>query len=324
LVRVALALIAPALVPVSSAAASGQITGTVTAGPASSATPVPGTQVYAFTPGTNSFQATIATTDATGLYSLSVPAGAYDVEFVPPALGTTLAAQWWNGVDVDPLTAAPSVSAPAAGVTGVTVTDGAVTPNVSAALPLLGVVKGTVTDTAGRPLRGIAVDVESTAGLLAHRTSTAADGSYTVLGLLPGGYRVQFSSAMGHYAAQSSGALTVPDGGVITGVNARLSPQTVGLLIGRRVVARSGVVSYRLVCGETPACSGSVVLRVRLHGRDVSAASADVTAPANTTVRRTLRLSAPVRAALRRGPLSATLLLGTDAASASRRFTLRG
>jgi hypothetical protein len=285
--------------------------------------PIPGTQVYAFTPASNAFQATIATTDSTGLYSLSIPAGSYDVEFVPPALGTTLGAQWWNGVDVDPLTNAPSVSAAPAGVTAVTVTDGATTPNVSASLPLLGVIQGTVTDTSGHPVHGVAVDVESTTSLLPHHTSTAADGTYTVYGLLPGGYRVQFSPALGRYSSQSSGVVNVADGAVVPAVNAQLSPQTVGLLIGSRVVARSGIVSYRLVCGETPNCSAAVVLQVRLHGRDVTAARAAVSAPAGTTVRRTLRLSPAVRAALRQGPLPATLLVGTNAASASRRFTLR-
>lgn len=92
-----------------------------------------------------------------------------------------------------------------AGATLVTVRAGATTPGISATLQADGGITGTVTArSTGRPLTGICVRAVPQAGGRGASFTVAGDGRYSLTGLVPGRYRVRFSSGCGAsgYTAQ--------------------------------------------------------------------------------------------------------------------------
>jgi hypothetical protein len=72
----------------------------------------------------------------------------------------------------------------------VTVTNGKVTSGVTAFVKIGGAISGTVKDTAGTKLAGICVDAEGELSFAS--TRTAANGTYRLVGLRRGSYRVNF------------------------------------------------------------------------------------------------------------------------------------
>jgi hypothetical protein len=115
--------------------------------------------------------------------------------------------------------------------TPVTVTDGVTTSGIDAALVRGGAASGTVTETGGSmPVAGVLVEVSSTS--TGHHKSgfTAADGSYTVTGLVAGtDYHVCFNASASYvdqcYDDQPTGSptsVTLTGGVVTSGLNAAL------------------------------------------------------------------------------------------------------
>ena len=151
----------------------------------------------------------MATTNASGVYSMNVAAGSYKLAFIDPnALHAT---EWHNNLPATSLDQATSVPTPAV---------------VNAQLDRTrGSIVGTITaDPSGTPLSGVwalAIGPSGPAG----GAITAADGTYSIAGLPTGSYRIAFVDPSGgrlteyyNNSATIEGAtpFTVPAGGSIT------------------------------------------------------------------------------------------------------------
>jgi hypothetical protein len=138
-----------------------------------------------------------------------------------------LAEQWYDG----------AISRAAA--TTVAVTAGHVHENVNAALGTDGTITGSVTGTANAPLTGICVSAIPTARYLSPVYATSSGGTYTLSGLAPGRYRLEFQSGCGAtgWAAQwwkdagsrkTATVLSVVPGSVLNGINAAMTASAGG------------------------------------------------------------------------------------------------
>ena len=136
------------------------------------------------------------------------------------------------------------------------------TPSVTAAP-----VSGAVTSTGGSSLAGICVEAFLNGTDLAASAATAADGTYTILGLAPGAYGVEFLPGCGggDYATQwfngtGSGTPTAPGTMVsissspVTGIDATMSP---GTSISGAVSAATGGVGLEGICVDAIAVGGT-------------------------------------------------------------------
>ncbi len=123
----------------------------------------------------------------------------------------------------------------------VTVTAGDTTSNIDAALQVAGKISGTITDSNGIPLTTVwaCVYVNGAGGYFANHPA-GADGTYTIGGLAPGSYNVEFIDFDAKYASQwyddqadQSGAVvvTVSSGSTVHGVSAVMQPLP-GAVIG--------------------------------------------------------------------------------------------
>jgi hypothetical protein len=198
--------------------AGGSIAGQVT-DPGAAA--VPGACVEAFQiPGG---LAASALTDANGNYTITgLAPGKYTVEFGDPLCSdgaAGLGIQWYNG-------AASSGSA-----TVITVTAGQTASGVSAVLPADGTITGTVTGKSAAKLSGVCVSAVPVATAEPAIFTVSSGGSYTLDGLLPGRYRVEFQAGCGQAGvttqwwqdASSSAAaqiVTVSPGATLSGIDA--------------------------------------------------------------------------------------------------------
>ncbi|HEY5266560.1 MAG TPA: glycosyl hydrolase, partial [Acidimicrobiales bacterium] len=138
-------------------------------------------------------------TAADGTYTISgLAPGSYDVLFAPGCGGGDYATQWYNGTapgtQVAPGTAVPiTVASPATGI--------------NAAMSAGTSISGTVsTAAAGTDLAGICVNAFPVGGTnnVGTAATSASDGTYTIEGLLPGSYYVEFlaGSCGGSYLTQ--------------------------------------------------------------------------------------------------------------------------
>jgi hypothetical protein len=129
------------------------------------------------------------TTGRNGRYQVSgLAPGPYDVRLGNPSCSdgpTGLASQWYND-------AASRHSA-----STVTVSGGQVQAGVNAVLGADGTVSGSVTGTASAPLTGICVRAVPVSASGSTLSTTASQGSYTLAGVPPGRYRIEFQSGCG-------------------------------------------------------------------------------------------------------------------------------
>lgn len=160
----------------------GVIGGTVTN---SSAQGIQGVTIYV--ENTATFNSYTATTGSGGTYLLDgLPTGSYKVQF-QPAAGQNYVAQWY--LDKSDYAAAVTIS----------VTSGHTTTNVSATLAIGATISGIVTSAATHaPLGGVYVRVSDYVddfipNVANTDVQTAPNGSYTLIGLPPGTYDVDFS-----------------------------------------------------------------------------------------------------------------------------------
>ncbi len=122
-------------------------------------------------------------TDVNGAYTLTgLGDGSFKIQYTDCNPSPQYVSQWYLNRP-DSMSADP-----------VPVTDGVDTPVQDVVLALGVAVGGTVTDTNGTPLAGIAVNVNpTTPGGQSTGTQTDANGTYTTGPLPPGDYQVQFS-----------------------------------------------------------------------------------------------------------------------------------
>jgi protocatechuate 3,4-dioxygenase beta subunit len=119
-----------------------------------------------------------ATTAADGTYTIKgLAPGSYDVEFYPSRCGNDYVTQFWNNANA------------------VLVAVGSTVTDINAAMVGTGAISGTVTNSSGDPLSNIRVTATG-AGRTGSAT-TAADGTYTITGVVPGSYDVEFYSEPG-------------------------------------------------------------------------------------------------------------------------------
>jgi hypothetical protein len=163
-----------------------------------------------------------ASTDSSGDYTITgVPAGTYDLEFSPPYGSGNYLQQWWNDQPTQSTAETITVGA------GQTLT------NYDAVLSVGASISGTVTgaDT-GQALSNSGVQALQD-GAPVGFANVASDGSYTVNGLAPGDYTLQFTPAYGtNYVSQywndaptaaTATTITVAAGDVDTNYNAALA-----------------------------------------------------------------------------------------------------
>jgi hypothetical protein len=153
----------------------------------------------------------------------SVPAGRYKMLFTPCSSPSPYATTWWHGAQS--VTAARVLRVrPAQLVTG-----------VNEAMPVGGVITGTVTDASAAPVKGICVSASLTQGADANIAifadgppiATNAAGDYTIEGLSAGSYQVQFSTGCnnnGDYLDATSATLAVRLGRTYPGIDTVLEP----------------------------------------------------------------------------------------------------
>ena len=202
--------------------AAGSISGTVTASGGAAAV---GVCVNA----SGTAGGSTAVTSSAGTYTvLGLPAGSYTVEFSSGCGGTaSYVTQYYNG---------QSTSGTA---TPVTVTGTADTAGVNAVMQLAGAISGTVLDASGIGLPGICAEA-FTSTSLATSVASGSDGAYTIVGLAPGSYNVQFAPGPcgneGGYPIQwydnqllvtgTPQAVTVVSGQTTTGIGDTMLPIT--------------------------------------------------------------------------------------------------
>jgi 5-hydroxyisourate hydrolase-like protein (transthyretin family) len=226
----------------------GQITGRVTA--ADTGDPLEDVLVGADDSGGNYVS---DLTDATGVYTVTVPAGNYRLRF-NPAFGASVAylSEYYN----DKPTLATADAVP--------VTLGGVTSNINAVLNRGGQITGQVTAAdGGAPLPYVSISVYDSNGVQAGSGSTNASGVYTTTGLATGSYRLYFSTGdyIGKYYNDKASLATadpvnVTAPNLVSGINA--------------VLARGGKISGRVTAADTGApLSGVLVGAYDSNGTEV-------------------------------------------------------
>jgi hypothetical protein len=164
-----------------------------------------------------------AVTTANGTYSITnLPPDSYTVEFDPSCGGTATTPdfpQWYSG------------ASKVANATPVEVSSGAATQNVNASLSSAGSISGTVTDAFDpNGLSDVCVSAfSSDGGNGSGFTVTSANGTYTITGLEPDSYTVNFDpTCSGHNSTHDvpktySSTVTVASGAVTPNINAVLA-----------------------------------------------------------------------------------------------------
>ncbi len=202
----------------------GTISGSVTSAVTSSG--APGLCVVGLTP--QGQWVASATTQPDGSYNLAgLPSGSYVVEFETCGLaaGPGYVTQFYDG------------STTFSGATAVSVSAGAITSGISAALQPGGAMSGVVTDAAGTAVSGVCAAISTTGGQFIVGQGVGANGTWAVGGLAAGTYDVSFqdcgpTSGTGYLtqyydgSSTQSGAtpVTVTAGQTSTGIDATLQP----------------------------------------------------------------------------------------------------
>jgi hypothetical protein len=167
---------------------------------------------------------TLGYADATGGYSLLVPAGTYTIHFMP-AWGSNFLESWY-----------PAGASSRAAATRVRVSGGDAKTGIDGVLPTGGTISGTVTGPDGKPAENVRVDLDSMNESRWDAARTDASGHYEVVGLQTGQYSVSFapddynvatgqkaaSQTYDHAPADSPSAVSVTGGSDTTSIDATL------------------------------------------------------------------------------------------------------
>lgn len=227
--------------------AGAAITGVVTQ---EGGAPASGIPVRAYSAATGHMVSFTMSDDA-GAYRLTgLPAGDHLVEFAP--LGTSLAGEWWDD--------APSRS----GAAAVSVAAEAEVSGIDAVLAAAGSMTGVVTDGTGAAAPHVYVSVYRASadgvGEWVGSASTDAFGEYTVTGLAPGDYKVQFSASgalLGEWYADAADAASAAAVSVTAGASTTVHAQlTIGATITGVVTDEAGEPVENVSVWARPATAG--------------------------------------------------------------------
>jgi hypothetical protein len=227
-------------------ATTGWISGSVTA---AGAGPLGGICVNA-----NGIDSTVgsgsATTAADGTYTIKgLAPGSYDVVFYPSGCGNDYVTQFWN-------------NQPGPGsADAVLVTVGSTVTDINAAMVGTGAISGIVTDLNGADLPDICVTAIRTG--ISRRTISATDGTYTITGVIPGSYDVEFSNGCGNsgdYATQYVDGAPVAAEGTYRIDTAMVIGASVTVPDAPSNVTASAGVSSATVSWTDPASNGGATI----------------------------------------------------------------
>jgi hypothetical protein len=237
-----------------------KITGRVTASDGGAPLKDVNVIVYGYDECNNQVSIGSATTNASGVYTVTrLLAGSYRVRFSPSSFGASAAylGEYYN--DKPTLETADTVNVAA----------GSVTSGIDAVLQRSGQMTGRVTAAdGGSPLSGVSVIAYNTNGSFVESDSTDATGVYTITGLTTGSYRLRFDPSSGtslpylgeYYNNKSSLAtadpITVTLGSVRESVDAVLDR---GAQITGRVTAADGGAPLQFVSVYIYNSNGSFV-----------------------------------------------------------------
>jgi hypothetical protein len=173
-----------------------------------------------------------ASTDPTGNYTITgLAPGTYEVQF--SGSGNYLT-QWWNDQPTQETAAK------------LTLASGDSVSDVNATLAIGATITGTVTDASGNPLGNVNVGAQTTDGSGNGFASTDSDGNYSIEGLIPGDYQVNFQPTEGNFVGQywndqpsvaTANSVNVTAGATVDGINAQLAA---GATISGTVSTASG------------------------------------------------------------------------------------
>ncbi|HEY5267190.1 MAG TPA: carboxypeptidase-like regulatory domain-containing protein, partial [Acidimicrobiales bacterium] len=196
-----------------------------------------------------------------GAYSLIVAPGNYTVDFYSECGAGNYASQYYNGTSVG--------TSSYAGATSIAATVASPKTGIDAVMTVGATISGNVTAAVGgTPLSSVCVEAISTDGGFGTAT-TASNGSYTVTGLAPGSYTVEFyiGCGSGNYATQyyngttagtpsstNATSIAVTVASPKTGINAAM---TLGTSITGKVTAAVGGAPLSGVCVYASASDGA-------------------------------------------------------------------
>lgn len=215
-------------------ASAGSISGTVTE--AAGGSPLQGVQVCADEQ-TGPLEGHCTSTDASGGYSLSVGAGQYSVHFDDTALDRNLVSQYYGGGPA-PLGTLVTLASAAESRTG-----------IDAQLQAGSTITGTVTDAfshigvAGLP---VCAEVQTFTGPYGRCEHSGPGGAYTINGLAPGKYSVEFQTGSTSYQPQryKESVEVIGPGETFSAIDAAM---TLGVEIsGRLTEAGTGIPASRV------------------------------------------------------------------------------
>ncbi len=196
----------------------GDISGTVLGGSPATAQP----DVCVEAQETTGLGAGAATTGTNGEFTITnLPAGPYQVDIGGCGVVGNLAPQWYQD--------APT----SARATVVSVSSGKVAALASVTLSTNGAIAGTVTGPGRAPLAGICVTASSPLLPQPVVAVSRASGGYSLIGLAPGSYRIEFTSGCGasgyrtqwwdaRKSAATAGSVTVTAATSTTGIDASM------------------------------------------------------------------------------------------------------
>jgi hypothetical protein len=245
----------------SMAAADGSLSGKVTG--AASGNPVANVAVKVYESGAGHVAS--ATSAANGTYTVSgLAPGSYEIEFVPSS--AAYLTQYYGG--------AASLEAS----TPVTVTKGATTAGINAALKAPGEITGTVTSAATKAaLKGVEVEVYGAHGELVTFADSAENGTYTVADLPTGSYGVEFVPASGYLGQYYKGASS-PEEATQVPVTAGVDTSAINAAL-----STAGAISGKVTSASAPGGVANVEVQVYDTGGEL-AASAQTAANGTYTV----------------------------------------
>jgi hypothetical protein len=181
----------------------------------------------------------LTTSVSSGKYTISgLPAGRFSLAYDATGASFGLSGVYVNGAGVTYDNGSATQFGPLGPGT---------TTTASFSVPAVGTISGTVTDSSNHPLAGVNVRVYDAMGkAIPPAASTAFDGSYSVVDVLPGIYEVQFAGLAGsnlaatYYGGSSLATatkLTVSSGATTAGISGMLG---VGATISGTVTAAQG------------------------------------------------------------------------------------